>query len=1761
MFHGKWAPVLLAACAATLLIMGCTKSFSLLVLTQGPGSVVWDPSGNPHTAGTEITITAVPTAGAHFDHWSGALSGNANPASITLNADTSVTATFAPDSFTLTYIAGNGGAITGPTPQTVNYGTDGVEVIAAPDMGHHFVQWSDGITTPARTDTTVTADLGLTADFALDKQKLTYTAGEHGVITGLASQTVDYGTDGAQVTAAPDTVGYHFVQWSDGVTTPARTDMGVKADLNITAEFALDKHTLTYTAGEHGGITGSTPQSVDYGANGEEVTAAPNTGYHFVQWSDGITKPARTDASVTADLSVTASFAINVYTLSYGTGENGTLSGEPSQTVNHGDDGTAVTAMPNEGCHFVQWSDGLTTATRTDRSVGGDITVSAEFGVGIVLHVDADSTAAAPDGMSWATAYSDLQSAVDAAPANAHVWVAEGRYTATGDAVLNMRAAVALYGGFSGTEVYRDQRDWNARKSIIDGQEARRGVMGADNATLDGFTVTRGSAESGAGVFINGTSPVIAHCVFTGNYATIIGGGLVNSGGVPLIEDCVFRGNTAKLAGGGMYCDGPGGTVLRRCLFEQNSTSTNSSQEFGGAIVCYYSSLTMNECVVRLNSSSRGGGLAGIYGTLTLQDCVFSENLAQSSAGAIAIAGGTAAADDCIFMQNSAMDGGALDNSEGDWTLNNCVFQENSAAKEGGAIQNSLGSLNARNCTFTQNSAKDGGALCSATQEHLVNCILWGDTATDAGQEIQLKSLHLLSVTYSCVQGGFAGPGNINTAPLFVDADGGSLYLKPVSPCLDAGTATDAPATDLLGRPRPQGSGVDMGAYEGASSDLVTLTVQVSPAEGGTTWPAAGTHQYPRGARVLLAATPSGMRFTGWTGDLTGGASTAFIFMNADKTVTAEFAINVVYVNAAGKGVPDGTSWTTAFHDIQSAVDAAPSDNSGEIWVAEGTYTSTAAQVVTMKRGVLIYGGFAGTENSRAERDWCAHVSVIDGEGARRGVTGADDAVLDGFTVTRGQGFPHGGGMWNEGCAPVVRHCLFLANTAMSGGGMGNMSTGTAPIIEDCIFRENQGDDGGGIFYGDSPAHLVHCILERNNARMDGGGLAQNGGTTTLSDCLFQENSAGTGGGAWDASGAAAVLERCVFLRNSTTYGSGGGLYEASPNATLRNCVFQGNSATGSQGYGGGLAPHPYGTTVQLVNCTFTQNVADFGGACGTYPDNSTFFTVPNMTNCILWGDRAQHGPGEIAADNVPSLAVSHCCIQGGYPGSGNIDTDPLFVDGNGGSIQLSAGSPCLDAGTTDHAPNIDLLGRPRPQGIGVDMGAYEGAPAPEDLLTLTLAASPAGAGHARPELGTHTFVRGETARVKAFPLGMRFIGWTGDAQGSAVDIALAMDADKILMANFVPNVLYANAAHIGPSDGRSWATAFRTVAEAINTAAADTGGEVWVAAGNYYSLGTYSSQDKEARVMHVLSPGVFMYGGFAGTETARDQRDWNRNQSVLMGGGKTPLGGPGAVCQDDSALDGFVLTRGNSGLLVHTAAPLIANCVMHDNMTGISVINATPTVVNCTFLQNDGGMSNDDASPALTACTFSKNTYYGMRNSGGAPEITGCVFSENTGGGMVNQSSAARVTNCIFRQNSAASGGGVRDTGGGTMFMNCTFTQNTATGTTSNAGRGGGYLLEAGTSSMTNCIVWGNTAEQGPEVFVAAGTLTARYSCMPLGYGDDGTFYLNPHFVDAVNGNVRLLPDSSCINTGTAVGAPATDIEGTPRPQGAGVDIGAYER
>ncbi len=205
-----------------------------------------------------------------------------------------------------------------------------------------------------------------------------YIAGSGGSITGNLTQRGFAGFNASSVTATPST-GYTFVDWSDDLLTATRTDTNITTNTSYTANFLINSYTLNYSANSGGTISGSSTQIINYSSDGSVVTATPNTGYTFVDWSDDLLTATRTDTNITENLSVSASFIVNTHTLAYFAGSHGTLTGSSTQIVDYGSDGSEIRAVANSGYRFLQWSDNLTVNPRTDLNISGNITVTATF--------------------------------------------------------------------------------------------------------------------------------------------------------------------------------------------------------------------------------------------------------------------------------------------------------------------------------------------------------------------------------------------------------------------------------------------------------------------------------------------------------------------------------------------------------------------------------------------------------------------------------------------------------------------------------------------------------------------------------------------------------------------------------------------------------------------------------------------------------------------------------------------------------------------------------------------------------------------------------------------------------------------------------------------------------------------------------------------------------------------------------------------------------------------------------------------------------------------------------------------------------------------------------------------------------------------------------------------------------------------------------------------------------------------------------------
>jgi len=421
-------------------------------------------------------------------------------------------------------------------------------------------------------------------------------------------------------------------------------------------------------------------------------------------------------------------------------------------------------------------------------------------------------------------------------------------------------------------------------------------------------------------------------------------------------------------------------------------------------------------------------------------------------------------------------------------------------------------------------------------------------------------------------------------------------------------------------------------------------------------------------------------------------------------------------------GVTFATTWTVDddgkadFDNIQAAIDAA--SNGDEIIVMPGTYTGSGDEVVNMLGKAVWLHSSKGAE-----------VTIIDGEGARRGIICNSDetskTIIEGFTITNG----YGSGMVNYESSPTLTNCTFTGNTGSYGGGMYNWTA--SPTLTNCTFVNNTADDpggfdsgGGGMYnYLNSNPTLTDCTFDSNTAD-DGGGMYNDNSSPSLDNCTFSSNAANNyGGGVVNDNNSSPTLNGCTFTNNIATNNGGGGMYNLTDSSpTLTDCTFTNNTAGDS---GGGML-NVNDSSPTLTGCTFDSNTAtNYGGGMRNSASNPTLTdtTVCGNTPDQIYGDWIDNG-GNTIADECPEcpdingdgyvnvsdlLAIIDQWGLTDSPADLNFDgivdvSDLLIVVGNWGeclpigdcsgnglvdSYTATVSSPCM--GTTIPASDISL--------------------------------------------------------------------------------------------------------------------------------------------------------------------------------------------------------------------------------------------------------------------------------------------------------------------------------------------------------------------------------------------------------------------------------------------------------------------------------------
>lgn len=392
------------------------------------------------------------------------------------------------------------------------------------------------------------------------------------------------------------------------------------------------------------------------------------------------------------------------------------------------------------------------------------------------IHVDVDA-ADGGDGLTWATAFDDLQVALDTAAeqecTDPEFWVAEGTYAPDPAApVATISQPVSIYGGFAGTETALDQRDVDLHTTRLgdDGWDARVVVIVEEAFTdgqlvVDGFTIT--DSDNGAIVvsgWVDATpEPAISfrNLVITDNSATLGAGILANTASAKFeIVDSHFEGNIASEAGAAIY-HGDVQWHVDGTSFIANSSPGGTIREVWEAGLSHFGSLTITDSVM---SNNVGGAFHGA--TITATNTEFSGNTALYG-GAIRISEQRVRATDCQFINNTATNyGGAiyidddkhpLHGGGGTHQLIDSSFTGNTA-KWGGAFYlkyDPIARIEIEGGEFVNNTATigGGGALLLPESDTTIEGTLFADNTAAFGGAIHIDNLDGLAPTDVSISG------------------------------------------------------------------------------------------------------------------------------------------------------------------------------------------------------------------------------------------------------------------------------------------------------------------------------------------------------------------------------------------------------------------------------------------------------------------------------------------------------------------------------------------------------------------------------------------------------------------------------------------------------------------------------------------------------------------------------------------------------------------------------------------------------------------------------------------------------------------------------------------------------------------------------------------------------------------------------------------------------------------------------------------------
>ena len=759
-------------------------------------------------------------------------------------------------------------------------------------------------------------------------------------------------------------------------------------------------------------------------------------------------------------------------------------------------------------------------------------------------------------------------------------------------------------------------------------------------------------------------------------------------------------------------------------------------------------------------------------------------------------------------------------------------------------------------------------------------------------------------------------------------------------------------------------------------------------------------------------------------------------------------ASRIRYVKPDGSDMNSGDSWGTAYRTIQHAIDAlaATPGMPGEVWVATGTYEPTTylednpnyPASFRMSDGISVYGGFAGTETSKADREIKAGGMPWDF---------ANVTILQGQSYSGEIGWNSTDNRWSLNSAST--HVVWFAPLLNENKrGFDNVT-----ILDGVTVRGGQattsqadyynGDRGAGIYMCVN-AWLTNSVVTENVAQGDGGAVWLSGGRV-MSSLLFN-NSSDSRGGAIYMDRAGIVLRS--MLANNSAY-EGAGIYMdnngpwtdgvSHPEYLILSTSIVSNNTSSANG---AVYCNKGGVVLQsTITNNSTPRATDMTDENASQSGGLYIDTYTQTINTVLWNNRINGANIQVYVKNPSPTNVRF--LSTAVASMNNVVWNNTVTEG------VLSLSDTNTAGGGQLAPGFSTDGQLTESGIVNDYGVQG------DWTTDWTSGSLAIENYWQPVSGSN--LRAQGAVLGTMP-DVVLIEPEQDLGGSLFAQKPSIGAWEIAQTALNPEEadggstlrLYVDVNSTDPDhDGSSWDNAYRSLNEAIayfaslpESEVGDKQLEIYVKEGDLFPIYAFGNLDPKTATLDIKKTASSLPLRIIGGWSAADgtTRDPLNCRSILEGNqsGTTLADGLYHVVmvepEANVVLDGFYVTRGyaagtatitgGAGMLIYDNATVEVRNSVFENNTAVSCAaidgrqqGVTLTLVNCVINNNT---NTDTSAPVVGASTLHLNHVTMVNNIGAAYTATSTSNSfaaGNTSGdtmtfGTMGEAGTANFTN-----------------------------------------------------------------------------------------------------------------------------------------------------